>query len=320
MDASGPQTVYAGTLGGGLFKTDDGGATWQNIPAISGSISSVAADPNRSGVVYAAVFNNLANGSIRKSVDGGVTWATIFPTTAAIFNITIDPGNSDVLYAPTVGHGAFKSTDGGQHWSPMSALTPAAIWTLALDPANSQVLYAGTNEDGIWKSSDAGNTWQQVGSPGPFPVYSLTVDPSAAHTIYAGTNGGGVWTSSDGGVTWQSTGLSDGMVLSLAVDSAGALYAGTNFAGGQVSRDLGATWTVLHAGIDGVNKFGYGVWIDPSNGQKMFVGSERGPVGHGLVAGWRRIPGLSPDRASPAADPGVSRLIRRIPGESTLAA
>ena len=133
----------------------------------------------------------------------------------------------------------------------MSALTPAAIWTLALDPANSQVLYAGTNEDGIWKSTDAGNTWQHVGSPGPFPVYSLIVDPSAAHTIYAGTNGGGVWTSSDGGITWQSTRLSNGMVWSLAVDSAGALYAGTNAAGAQVSRDRGATWTILHAGIDG---------------------------------------------------------------------
>jgi hypothetical protein len=86
----------------------------------------VAADPNRSGVVYAWVFMNLANGSIRKSIDGGVTWATIFPTTAAIFNITIDPGNSDVLYAPTVGHGAFKSIDGGQHWSSMTARTGGA--------------------------------------------------------------------------------------------------------------------------------------------------------------------------------------------------
>src|SRR5580704_11664629 len=81
MDASGPQTVYAGTFGGGLFKTVDGGATWQNIPALPGDVASVAADPNRSGVVYSWVLNNLANGSVRKSTDGGVTWATIFPTT-----------------------------------------------------------------------------------------------------------------------------------------------------------------------------------------------------------------------------------------------
>jgi len=89
MDASGPQTVYAATSGG-LFKTGDGGATWQSLSAISGGSTTVAADPNRSGVVYAWVYNNLANGSIRKSIDGGVTWATIFSSTAAIFNITID--------------------------------------------------------------------------------------------------------------------------------------------------------------------------------------------------------------------------------------
>src|SRR5271154_601091 len=121
MDASGPQTVYAGTVGGGLFKTADGGATWQNVPALAGSVASIATDPKRAGVVYAAVFNNLANGSIRKSIDGGVTWTTVFPTTASIFNIAIDPGNTDVIYAPTVGHGAFKSTTAactGPRWPP----------------------------------------------------------------------------------------------------------------------------------------------------------------------------------------------------------
>ncbi len=275
MDASGPQTVYAGTLGG-LFKTGDGGiATWQNIAACDfRAIASVAADPKRPGVVYAAAFNNLANGSIRKSTDGGVTWTTVFPTTAAIFNITIDPGNPDVIYAPTVGHGGYKSTDGGQHWSAMAALTPQAVWTLTLDPSNSQTVYAGTNQDGIWKSTDAGNTWQQAGSPGAFPVYSLAVDTSAAHIVYAGTNGGGLWTSADGGATWKSTALASGMVLSLAVDSSGALYAGTNSAGAQVSHNHGASWTLLNTGAEQVNKYGYGLWIDPRNNQKILVGDE----------------------------------------------
>ncbi len=233
-------------------------------------------------------FNNLANGSIRKSLDGGITWTTLFPTTAAIFNITIDPGNSEILYAPTIGHGAFKSTDGGQNWTLMSGLTPAAVWTIAFDPVNSQILYAATNKDGVWKSADAGNTWRHTGSPGDFPLCSLIVDPSAENTIYAGSNGGGVWISSDGGVTWQSTSLLNGMVFSLAVDSAGVLYAGTNAAGAQASRDRGATWSVLDAGLDGVNKFGYGVWIDPSDGRKMFVSSE---LGYGAV--WSQDSGAS---------------------------
>ena len=273
MDASGPQTVYAGTVGGGLFKTVDGGSNWQIIPAISGSVLSVAADPNRPGTVYAGVFNNLANGSIRKSIDGGFTWATIFPTTAAIFKIVIDPANPDVLYAPTVGHGAFKSSDGGEHWSLMPALTPTAIWALAVDAADNQVLYAGTNEDGIWKSRDAGNTWQFVGSPGPFPIYSLAINASV---IYLGTNGAGAWKSDDGGVTWEANGLTDNTVLALAVDSSGAggLYAGTTFAGAQVSLDRSAAWTTLDTGIDSVNKFAYGVYIDPIDGQKILVGNE----------------------------------------------
>ena len=272
IDASGPQTVYAGSSGS-LFKTGDGGATWKNIAAVSGAVITVATDPKRPGVVYAGAYNNLANGSIRKSTDGGSTWSTIYPTTAAIYTILIDPGNTDILYAPTVGHGAVKSTDGGQHWTTMPTLTPQAIWTMTMDPANSQVLYAGTNQDGIWKSADGGNTWQQSGTPIPFPVYSLAVD-GPAHMVYAGTNGGGVWTSADGGATWKSTAIADGMILSLLVDSAGAVYAGSNSDGAQVSRDHGATWKMLNTGVDGDRKNGSGVWIDPKDSQRLFLGDE----------------------------------------------
>jgi uncharacterized protein (TIGR03437 family) len=310
FDASGPSTIYAGTAGG-LFKSNDAGVTWQNLT--TGSVTVVAADPNKPGVLYASIFNNLANGSIRKSIDGGATWTTILPTTAAIFNITIDPTNQDILYAPTVGHGAFKSTDGGQHWVSMSDLTPQTIWKIALDPTNSQVLYAGTNQDGIWKSTDAGYNWQFAGSPGSFPVNSLIVDPSGAPTIYAGTNGGGVWTSSDGGVSWQSTGISNGMVWSLALDSAGALYAGTNAVGAQVSRDRGATWTVLQTGIDGANKFAYGVWIDPGNGRKILVSSE---LGYGAV--WSQDGGASWSIAGQGLTAYGSRGIAFDPSDSRL--
>src|SRR5262249_21387228 len=138
-------------------------------------------------------------------------------------------------------------------------------------------LYAGTNEDGVWKSTDGGNTWAPVGSLGQFPVYSLLADPSS-HMIYAGTNGGGVWASSNDGATWQLSGLSNGMVFSLAVDSTGLVYAGTNSAGAQVSADFGETWTVMDTGVDGANKPGYGVWIDPGNSQNILTSFEA-PIG-----------------------------------------
>ena len=278
VDASSPQTVYAGALGG-VIKSDDGGSTWRNLPSISGAVTSLAADPNRPGVVYVCVVQNLANGSLRKSVDGGATWTTIFPTTAAIYKIAIDPMNSDILYLPTIGHGAFKSTNGGQTWAPLPALTSAAVWAIAIDPRNSQVLYAGTNEDGVWKSTDAGMTWRPTGSSPQYPVYAIAVDPSPAHTIYAGTNGGGVWTSPDDGDTWKSAGPPNNVVRALAVDpAAGTVFAGTNWAGVLASADLGATWTVLDTGIDRANKPGYGMWIDPRNNQNILMGFE-GVVG-----------------------------------------
>lgn len=268
MDASGPQTVYAG--GGGFFKSTNGGGTWQNLEA--NTVLSITADPNRSGVVYSSGGQQLTNNLIRKSTDGGATWSTVFTVTAPVYNITVDPANSDVVYAPTIGRGAFKSSDGGQQWSRMSALSPTAISIIVVDPADSQVLYAGTNDDGVWKSGDGGATWQNLGFPASRPVYSLAIDLSPSHAVYAGTSGSGIWRSSDGGISWQSTGFSSGTVLSLTTDSSG-VYASTSSAGAQVSRDHGVTWSTLDAGIAGTSKFAYGLWMDPSNAQKIFVSS-----------------------------------------------
>ena len=102
IDASGPQTVYAGN-NGGLFKTDDGGTTWRRLPSITNSVASIATDPKRPGVVYVEAFNNLSNGAIRKSTDGGATWTDVRTTTAAVFKITIDPAEPDTVYLPTDG-------------------------------------------------------------------------------------------------------------------------------------------------------------------------------------------------------------------------
>jgi hypothetical protein len=123
IDASGPQTVYAG--GGGLFKTSDGGATWKIMPAISGV--RLPGAPTRTGPrVYAAVFNNRANGSDpeehrRRSYLGDYLSHDSFN-----FNITIDPGTRTSPCSDRWTR-RFKSTDGGQSWSLVSALTPAAI-------------------------------------------------------------------------------------------------------------------------------------------------------------------------------------------------
>jgi hypothetical protein len=74
FDVSAVATVYTATAGGGLFRSDGAGATWQNLAP--GLIASVV-----------------------KNIDSGSTWTTIFSTPAVIFNITIHPTNAGVLYA-----------------------------------------------------------------------------------------------------------------------------------------------------------------------------------------------------------------------------
>ncbi len=275
MDALGPQVVYAGTSGDGVFRTTDGGATWQSV-GTSGVVLELAADPNRPGVVYAGLL-----AGIRKTSDGGATWAQVLSGVPyPVSSITVDPSDSNTLYATTVGGGALRSVDAGQRWSPMSALTPRAVWDLALDPVNSQVLYAATNDDGVWKSTDAGATWQRMGANDFSVVFSLMIAPAPEQTLYAGTAGGGVWQSVDGGSSWQPTGLSGGMALSLAVDSARVLYAGTDVAGVKASYDLGATWTDVDPGLGGGSSWGYALSIDPADSEKIFLSTNQA----GLIA------------------------------------
>jgi hypothetical protein len=117
MDASGPQTVYAGAFGGGgLFKSTDGGLNWMGLGPVGGIPVSLAADPHTPGVV----FMGFLGGTIRRSANGGITWQTLSsaspPSTPSntSASIVVDPLAANVVYAATLG-GLVKLTsiDGG---------------------------------------------------------------------------------------------------------------------------------------------------------------------------------------------------------------
>ncbi len=146
------------------------------------------------------------------------------PTTAISGLITaaaVDPQNSSVMYLGAYGGGVWKSTDGGQIWTPLTDnQSSLEIGALALDPNNPNIVYAGTSVSnalfsntgtGILKSSDGGSTWTQL--PGPSPtgpgletvVESLAVSPSDDNVVLAADASGagpGVYRSADGGNTW----------------------------------------------------------------------------------------------------------------------
>ena len=178
--------VYAGTLGGGVYESLDGAASWTpwNQGLSAGVVYAVANDPAAAGSVYAATSDGVF-----QSADSGETWresdAGLPPDVVAA--LVAGPGTSGKLYAGTLGGGLFASADRGATWTASATgLSDLYIASITLDPTSPSVLYAGTSHpnDGstserIFKSSDGGATWTQTSlDAGAFPVDFIAVNPA----------------------------------------------------------------------------------------------------------------------------------------------
>lgn len=257
MDPNDPNVVYVGG-----FKTTDGGATW--VDQANGIGFSMAMDPTNPNIVYSA------DSGIYKTTDGGETWKNLFKGLpgALIFSLAINPFHPKTLFAGTVGGGAFKSTNGGQSWTPIDI--DSSVWGLLVDPDDGNIVYAGSNGNGVYKSTDGGDTFARVGSPEVGVVYSIV---KSGHKLYAGTAGRGVSLSEDGGVSWTNTGVSQSQGLMLSIDTTGAVYVGTNVDGAFVLPAGGQDWSRL--AWDQLKtcacQQGHGITVDPSNHDHVFL-------------------------------------------------
>jgi len=189
VDPGNAQVAYVGTRDAGVFKTTDGGASWQ--PARMGltitAIRTLRIDPTNSSTLWAGTDFD----GVWKSIDAGATWAptgTGLPASMVVFNIAIDPGHAGTLYAGLAGGVAFsigavfKSVDGGATWQQKDAGIPRydqgypytnGVFALALNPARPAELAAGTELDGAFHSTDGGETWTAINGGVPFMPGSI---------------------------------------------------------------------------------------------------------------------------------------------------
>ena len=155
-------TFYFGGVGGGVWKTTDGGVTWANITdgfLGTASVGAIAVAPSDENVVYVGMGEHAVRGvmtshgdGVYKSTDAGRTWKHLgLPRSRAISRIRVHPDNPDRVYiavqgapyGPTEERGIYRSVDGGVNWENIRYVgetTGAA--DLAMDPTNPRILYA----------------------------------------------------------------------------------------------------------------------------------------------------------------------------------
>ncbi|MGE5278564.1 MAG: WD40/YVTN/BNR-like repeat-containing protein [Acidobacteriota bacterium] len=252
VDPVNPSIAYAGSRG--VYKTEDGGLTWQ--PSLPGSAlpatRSITIDPLDPRVVYAG------GAGIFRSLDRGTTWTDVGPpgvgTSSMVVSMVADRFDAETIYFAG-GYGVFRSTDQGSTWTLRNTgMDEVSIVDLQVVPSDSDVLWASSLGFGIYRSHDGGQSWSR--SPSAFGgAYATGADPSDPSNVYAAQ--GVISRSNDGGETWKLSYEACPSALTLAVDPRnpsfvyGGRYVipafGRFFCGGVVwSEDRGSHWNEPH--------------------------------------------------------------------------
>jgi photosystem II stability/assembly factor-like uncharacterized protein len=208
IDPNDPKTIYVGAWsienrGGDVFKTNDGGKTWQALADMHGkSVRALAIAPSDPKVLSAGALDGVF-----RSTDAGATWQRFSPEGHAeiknVESLAFDPKSVNVLYAGTW-HLPWKTEDGGRTWDSIKQgiIVDSDVFSIIVDQRNPSIVYASACS-GIYKSENAGKDFHKVQGI-PFAARRTRVlqqDPVNGNVVYAGTTEG-LWRTNDAGATW----------------------------------------------------------------------------------------------------------------------
>ncbi len=275
---SDPRVIYLGAAAGGLFKTVNGGQSWQPLfeDQPNPSIGDIALAPSNPAILYVGTgeANNRQSSSwgdgVYKSMDAGATWVHLgLKETHHIGRIVVHPTDPNIVYVAALGdlwgpnkeRGVFMSTDGGAHWTqPLFVNEDTGVSDIAIDPQSPNILYAAAYQHRRTVFGYNG------GGPGS--------------GIYRSTDGGQHWTKLVGGATstlgrgLPPTGDFGRCALEVYRRNTNIVYAlieHSTLGGVYRSEDKGATWTRMSETNPRPSYFSQ-LRIDPNSDQKIWLG------------------------------------------------
>jgi len=311
-----PNVYYMGASGGGVWKSENAGQTWDNISDgffKTGGVGAVAVSLSDPNVVYVgtgeAPFRNQTSthgDGVYKSTDAGKTWVHLgLEATRQISRIRIHPTNPDIVYVAAQGNpwgaseerGVYRSTDGGKTWElTLKTTNESGAVDLSMDAHNPRILYAamwdhgrkpwfvrsGGPGGGIYKTTDGGDTWQKLedGLPDFVGKIGIAVSPANPERVYAiiEAEEGGLFRSDDAGASWER--------LNGARDAYARAWYYIHIAADTVDEDtVYVLNVVLLKSIDGGNTFTaketphgdvHELWIHPTNNKTIIVADDGG--------------------------------------------
>ena len=307
---------YVGAASGGVWKTVNGGASFQPVFDKEGSFSIgwIAVDPKRPSIVWVGTGERNSQRSVAygdgvyKSEDGGRSWTNVgLKSSEHIGRVVVDPKNSDTVYvaaqgplwAPGGDRGLYKTTDGGKTWAQVLKISEnTGVSDVVLDPRNPDVIVAtsyqrrrhfytmidGGPESAIHRTTDGGKTWKKVNTGLPeeqLGRIGIAISPVNPDILYANVEAanrkGGIYRSSDNGVTWEKR----------ADYNAGAMYYGDIYADPANVDRVYIPDVIFQVSDDGgktMHSLGqrfmhvdnHVIWVDPQNTDHMMVGNDGG--------------------------------------------
>jgi hypothetical protein len=209
-DPSAAGTVYAGETATGVYKSVDGGATWQWSGVGIGwrQVQALAVDPIRPATVYAVAnvpmcalceLPSLASGDVFRSTDGGAHWRAVLSFSRVLLDMAVSPGSPSAIY---VAHedAVFASFDGGERWAPIYRALSSGISALAADPNRIGGVFV-LDGDKLFQTTDRGRHWRLrlIARSAGGRLFQSPSDPA---TLYLQEGNGVTYRTANSGRTW----------------------------------------------------------------------------------------------------------------------